>query len=228
MTWVVFRDNIFREDYDLGRLPGVSDSLVVSRSGAADGTTAARWPAARALRGIITNSPKPITDSSVMRIADTTFVGWETTADGWDVAALEACGKCKAQHGGGLTVTSGLVLSRLPGADRDAAVSLFSWSWTHQGTFIDLDGSLVGDALCAQRGWCEPLTDTPNAGWAVLSVCLLSGPVVGMLLLDVIMSLHTLELLRLPPHYVELENFLVSYKAAISLSYLTYPPPRRA
>ncbi|MED6307017.1 MAG: hypothetical protein VX563_03340, partial [Planctomycetota bacterium] len=81
-----------------------------------------------------------------------------------------------AQHGGGLTVTSGLVLSRLPGADRDAAVSLFSWSWTHQGTFIDLDGSLVGDALCAQRGWCEPLTDTPNAGWAVLAHNSLSLP----------------------------------------------------
>ncbi|KAK3258451.1 hypothetical protein CYMTET_32501, partial [Cymbomonas tetramitiformis] len=155
MTWVV--DGRARSPHAgapalMDAMAGIDRALVVARSEEGREGTAGAWNTGRGLRGVITQ-----TKSSRMKVRGVTFWGWS----GGQFFALEACGKCKFRQGG---FTTHVAHTRFagPGSDQPA---IATWSWSHQGILLDMDGSLVGDQACARLGgaWCGTEGGLPGA-----------------------------------------------------------------
>ncbi|QDZ24800.1 fibrocystin-L [Chloropicon primus] len=123
----------------LSEMAGLHDSLVVAKSSEGFVGTAGYWPSSRGIRGLITQSPKPITSTAILAVSNVTFYGF-TDSDP-QFFALEACGKCKDRQGAASTYFEKISMK---GTGMSEKPAITSWTWAHQGVFVDTDGSLIG------------------------------------------------------------------------------------
>ena len=70
-----------------------------------------------------------------LQATDITWLNFDPST-GNQFSALEHCGKCKTFQGGQTTFVQGARLVK--------SSSLARWAWPHQGIFLDVDGSLLG------------------------------------------------------------------------------------
>ena len=147
MTWI---SDIRGSDTHIDDMPGIHGALIVAKSDEGFVGSAGYWPSDRGIRGIISQSPKPIQFNSMMAIANVTFWGF----NGGQFIALEACGKCKQLQGAVQTYVKGIQFKGLGDAE-GAKPAITSWSWAHQGIYQDTDGSLIGTSICEKLGTCS-------------------------------------------------------------------------
>ncbi|KAG2432951.1 hypothetical protein HXX76_008679 [Chlamydomonas incerta] len=159
-SWIV--DDRNRADVALDNMAGLRDSIIVSRTVGGFVGTAGQWPASgRKITGIITQSP-PLGDpkhSALLSITNVTFVDYT----GGQFFALEGCGKCKTFQGGATSFMKQLRFVQSNGG----YPALSSWSYGHQGVYLDTDGSLINSQnlppeLMAALPWSLA---TPGGTW---------------------------------------------------------------
>ena len=145
------RDSRRPTDMPISDMPGLHNSLVVARTVEGQVGTAGYWPKpGRGIRGLITQSPKGITDRCMLGVTNVTFHGFT----GGSYFALEACGKCKDDQGAASTYFQQITMR---GAGLDEKYAIAKWTWPHQGVFVDTDGSLLGET-CDSSG-CSSVSD---------------------------------------------------------------------
>lgn len=120
-------------------MPGLVNSVIVARTDEGMQSTAGWWNYGRGNRGLITQSR-----NSLLQVSNVTFVGYEEDSE---FVALEACGKCKFRQGGVTTHFANITWYNPHGG----MVKIADWSYSHQGVFLDADGSLVGATMCMQK-----------------------------------------------------------------------------
>ncbi|PNH07097.1 Fibrocystin-L [Tetrabaena socialis] len=140
-SWIV--DDRSRATTNLTSMAGLRNAVLVSRTVAGQLGTAGQWPSGRKIAAFIGQSP-PLGNSkhsALLSLINVTFVDWT----GNQFFALEACGKCKTFQGGATTFMAGLSFVQ-SNTTLFPFPALSSWSYGHQGVFLDTDGTLVNRA----------------------------------------------------------------------------------
>ncbi len=134
MTWTL--DDRSRAYTPLRDMPGLFNSVVLSRTAEGNQGTAGVWDTANKVAGINSHSP-PMGEprhTAPMAIVNVTFVNYT----GGQFVALEACGKCKVQQGGATASMAGIKFVQ------EGFPALSTWSWSHQVGVREHETGLAG------------------------------------------------------------------------------------